>query len=148
MYQIVGLETCAPLACRPRFIPKARPRGLKAVGIAYERKVGVLLRKIFRSVESGRWFEFVDCGQTRCCQVDHFVNLPNQVLLIECKLSEKDHAWEQMRNLYAPILMSLYGKPVTRVQATKILRSGKRPILDLREALLWPGGEFLWHFLG
>src|SRR5215207_3219358 len=147
-HQIAVLQTCASLPCRPAFIPPQRGKGTKALGLAYEKKVGKLLAKHWPGrLRSGVWFEFLD-DRPRWCQVDHFVVLPNQILLVECKLAEKASAWSQMRDLYAPILSRLYpNRPVTRVQATKILRSGKRPIKDIREALLWPGGEFLWHFL-
>lgn len=148
-HQICTLQTCQSLPGRPAFIPLNRGKGTKALGLAYEKKVGKALERIWpQGVRSGIWFEFLD-DRPRWCQVDHFVVLPNQILLVECKLAEKNSAWSQMRDLYAPILSRLHpNRPVTRVQATKILRSGKRPIKDIREALLWPGGEFLWHNLG
>lgn len=146
-HQIFALSSCSSLQSRPSFIPPQRGRGTKALGLAYEKKVGKVLRRLFPEVFSGTWFEFLD-DRSRWCQIDHFVVLPGQVLLVECKLSEKDSAWSQMRDLYTPVLLSLYHRPVTRVQATKFLRSGRRPINDVREALLCPGGEFLWHHLG
>lgn len=146
-HQILYLGDCARLRSRPKYIPAPkRVRGTKALGLGYEKKVGKTLRQLFGDVHSAVWFSFFDCGVAKCCQIDHFVVLSNQVLLVECKLSEKEVAWSQMRDLYAPILFKIYGQPVTRVQATKFIRSAK-PINDIREALRQPGGEFLWHHL-
>lgn len=147
MRALEHLQLCKPCE-RPSFIPRAKLKGLPARGIGYERKVGKSLKRIWTHTRSGIWFEYFDANGKGWCQPDHYVVLARQILLVECKLSEKDLAWDQMRWLYAPILEMHYKLPVTRVQACKILRSRRAIIVDVREALAQPGGEFLWHHLG
>lgn len=148
-YRLAQLQECRPLTARPVFIPRARLRGVKLKGLTYERRVGKSLKAIWSHVRSGVWFEYRDSdGQPRWCQPDHFVPLAKTVILFECKLSEKEEAWQQMRCLYAPILEMHYQLPVTCVQVCRFLRTGNGLILDPRQALEWPGGDFLWHHLG
>lgn len=138
---------CHPLPSRPRYIPPVRRlRGTKALGISYEKKVGVYLSRLFPDLHSGQWFEFHEDGKPGCCQMDHFVVFPSQVLLVECKLKERASAWDQIAR-YRRVLGVYFSRPVTGVQACKILSSGRRPILDIRKALTRPGGDFLWHHL-
>jgi hypothetical protein len=144
-YSLVGLVDCGRLKCRPSFIPRSRPKGLKGKGLSYERKVGKVLNVLFSHVHSGAWFRYSDRVREGVCQIDHYVCLGSYTLLIECKLSENQEAWEQMKSLYAPILEQYFGVPVARVQATRHLRTGRKLILDPREAR--PGQEALWHVL-
>lgn len=149
--QIVGVVETVPLGGqRPRYLPKvSRARGSRAAGLAYERKVGKLLERLWPGeVNSGHWFEFTDAYGQGCCQPDHFVVFPEQILLVECKLTENRSGWEQIRGLYRPVLEAEFRLPVTGVQACKHLRQTKVPILDIREALRAPGFDLLWHYLG
>lgn len=142
---LVDLRACQPLAARPKFIPKARLRGRRAAGLTFERKVGKVLSVLFSHVHSGVWFEYHDSKRSGVCQIDHYVLRPGMVLLVECKLSESDDAWEQMSRLYAPILERHYGLPVSRVQATRCLRSSRALLDDPRQAK--SGREHLWQVL-
>jgi hypothetical protein len=144
-YQLQELSRCGRLPCRPTFIPKARLRGVRARGITFERKVGKVLRALFPFVTSGEWFEYHDARRSGVCQIDHYCLLPDRIILVECKLSESDEAWGQMKDLYAPILQKLWDLPVARVQATRHLRSGRNLLGDVREAK--PGREALWQVL-
>lgn len=142
-----GLTHVEPLAARPKFIPRAIVSGVKGRGLTYEKKVGRVLRTYWDNVKSGVWFAFVDRNGPGVCQVDHFVVLPDQVLLVECKLSESDVAWLQIRDLYGPILADYFGLTVTGVQATRHVRSADA-LMDVREAIACPGRQSLWHCLG
>lgn len=145
--QIETLAYCAALKTRPTFIPRNRAKGgSKGAGLAYERKVGRYLGRLFPAVKSGLWFEFLDGNGKGWCQIDHFVRLEDQVLLVECKLAEREEAWTQMSQLYVPVLERLYKLPVTQVQACKILRTRRAIIEDVRGVV--PGRKYLWHFLG
>src|SRR5215207_3136698 len=139
------LRRCHRLVARPSFIPASRPRGTKALGLRFERRVGALLKRSFADVHSGEWFEYLDARRVGVCQIDHYVVLNSHIILLECKLSESEAAWPQMKNLYAPILERHYGLGVARVQVCRHLRTGRRLIADLSAAR--PGGEFLWHLL-
>lgn len=142
-----GLTHAEPLPSRPKFIPRAIVSGVKGRGLTYEKKVGRVLRGYWPHVRSGIWFAFIDKNGPGVCQVDHFVVLPDQVLLVECKLSESDVAWVQIRDLYGPILADYFQLTVTGVQATKHVRSADA-LADIREALGHPGARALWHCLG
>jgi hypothetical protein len=149
MRRIEALREVRPLEGWPGCIPRSRgAKGSKAAGLAYERKIGALLRALWPHTESGRWFAFEDAVGASLCQPDHFVVLDGQVLLVECKLSERTSAWDQMHGLYAPVLRHAFGLPVTCVQATKVLRHTSRVIYDVRAALAAPGSNALWHCLG
>lgn len=135
---------CRPLPARPHYIPLARLRGVKAKGITFEKRVGKVLRGLFDDVRSGTWFEYHTQTRSGVCCMDHFVLLRDRIILVECKLSEKDTAWKQMA-LYAPLLAAHYQLPVARVQAARHLRTGRRLIDDV--ALAKPDAEHLWHVL-
>lgn len=140
-----NLQRCYRLAKRPSFIPVSRPRGTKALGLRFERRVGALLRRQFHEVHSGEWFEFVDAKRQGVCQIDHYIVLHSHIILCECKLSEAEAAWPQMKDLYAPILERHYGLPVARVQIVRHLRTGRKLIDNLFAAQ--PNGEYLCHLL-
>ena len=141
------LQHCQPLGSRPNCIPKARARGSAARGLTYERKVGKYLKTLFPNLKSGVWFQYQDGSGPGYCQPDHFVKLPNQTLLVECKLSEKQSGYSQMLDLYRPILEQTYGLPVTCVLAARHIVSRRKLILDVRDALATPGEVYLWHHL-
>lgn len=142
-----GLTHVEPLAARPKYIPRVIVGGVKRQGLTYEKKIGRVLRGYWPHAQSGVWFAFVDRNGPGVCQVDHFVVLPEQVLLVECKLTENDMAWAQIKDLYGPILADYFGLTVTGVQAVKHLRNAEA-LLDVRDALRAPGACALWHCLG
>ena len=132
---------------RPSYIPRPGGKGAKALGRAYEKKVGKFISRRWPGLISGQWFEFLDRNGPGVCQPDHYIPFEDQVLLFECKLTQTDVAFSQMDQLYKPILRQLYGRPVTGVQVCKHLVDRRPIITDLRETLLKPGSNFLWHCL-
>lgn len=139
---------CHALPTRPKYIPapRRRPKGAKALGLTYEKRVGVYLSRLFPGLRSGVWFEF-EGPERGCCQMDHFVVLDEQVLLVECKLKETFKAWPQIAR-YRRVLSAYFCLPVTGVQAVRYLSSGRKPLVDIHDALRRPGRDFLWHHLG
>lgn len=133
----------------PGFIP--RPKGLKgskAQGRAYEKKVARKLQRIWPGLISGQWFEYKDSNGIGCCQVDHYVVLPEQIVLFECKLTETDYAFSQIDLLYRPVLEMMYHRPVTGVQVCKhLVQLSPRLISDVRRVVQFPGLNFVWHCL-
>jgi hypothetical protein len=146
---LVHLQGCDRLDGRPPFIPQPRRLvGTKAKGLSFERKVGKVLRDAFGlEVHSGAWFEFRDRNGVGCCQPDHFVLFERVVLLVECKLSERDEAWGQMHKLYKPVLEFYFKRPVVCVQACRFLKSGRGLIYKIQDALARPWEDHLWHLL-
>lgn len=98
--------------------------GSRAQGKAYERKIAKLLKaKLGASVFYNRWIKYIDQSGIRFCQPDLWVELPNTLLLLECKLTQTSRADGQMRELYVPVLSRLYpGKKIYCIQVCKNLR--------------------------
>lgn len=144
-----GLRVVSILEGRPNHIPYSRPRGVRQKGLTHENKVGRTLRQVFDDVTSGQWFRFLDANGWHCCQIDHYVVLEDQVLLIEAKLTETWVGFSQIDFLYRPVLRHLYGQPVTGVVACRNLVTRRNPLLinDISEALERPGANHVWHCL-
>jgi hypothetical protein len=145
--QLQGLVSCQVLGTRPNCIPRSRLKGSALRGLTYEKKVGKFLKTLFPDLHSGQWFSYVDASGHGYCQVDHYAVLANQVLLVECKLTETPVGFAQIKDLYRPVLEQRYGLPVTGVQAARHLVSRRNLILNIRDALQQPGRDFLWHHL-
>ena len=98
--------------------------GSRAQGKAYERKIARKLQdRLGAAVFYNRWIKYIDSSGIRFCQPDIWIELPNSLILIECKLTQTDKADGQMRELYIPVLSWLYpGKRSYCVQICKNLR--------------------------
>lgn len=151
MHRIIqDLRVAVPCVRRPSYIPQARnATGSKAQGLAYEKKVGRWVRRQWPWLTSGQWFEFRDANGKGCCQVDHYLVLPDRVLALECKLTQTEIAESQIQRLYAPVLQAVYEKPVVGVQVCKHLAcNDPRLITELNKAMASPMGDyFIWHCL-
>lgn len=104
---IVGLEWAEPLARRPACIPESRPKGVKALGLRYERKAAAEINRALRgSLVRGQWFEFVDANGHGYCQCDGLYYDPqsDSYVVFEFKLTEVDEARSQLKNLYLPVV--------------------------------------------
>ena len=96
----------------PSFIRRGKPRGRKALGLRYERKVLDHLE-----VESplpllrSPWIEFLDEGdqRSRWCQPDGILLDPwtGRLVLLEVKYQHTADAWWQLMQLYAPVVARL-----------------------------------------
>lgn len=138
------------LSPKPLFQPK-RLRGARARGLAYERKVGRHLEQLLAQGQlhgrlfSGQWLYFEDDGGPGHAQPDHFIVRPDSVLLLECKLTQTDLAWEQVEGLYSPLLKHLFNLPVVGVQVCRNLRRADSSLVH-SPAGLRHGST--WHWIG
>jgi hypothetical protein len=138
--------------------PKTSPRGSKAKGLSFERKVGKELKRQMASGElrqgdlhSGSWLKFLDRNGPGYAQPDHFVLYPDMILLLECKLKQNTQAEEQLQLLYRPLLERLFSRPVFCLQAFNHWRfkPNKMTLLGPNELLAYPReGVFTWHYMG
>jgi hypothetical protein len=147
--KIVGLTSAVPLTMRPSHLPPLRRRGgSKAKGLTYEKMVGRWLKRNGFAPISGQWFSFRDSGGYGCAQTDHLLFLADQLVVIECKLTETWVGFSQIDFLYRPLLAHIYGLPVTGVMACKHLVTRGNPRLrqDLVDCFM-PGRNFVWHHL-
>ncbi len=89
-----------------------KARGVKAKGLAYERRVRKFLNSFpfgkGREIKSGQWIRYLDAGETRHAQVDHLVVDSQRGLIIECKFSHSRSAQGQLYSLYWPLIRSIF----------------------------------------
>lgn len=98
----------------------SRPRGAKALGVAYEKA----LAKALPDATRGAWWEFEDANGGGWCQTDLLLVGSGSVLVLEAKLSWVMQGHSQIELLYKPVLEMALGKPVLGVVVCKALRSG------------------------
>lgn len=106
IHEIRNLQS-AKLVQQSPWLPSS-PRGAKAKGLSFERRVGKFLRRHFPQTLSGQWIEYLDAGEKRHAQVDHLVLSSLRGLIIECKLTHSRSARRQLEKLYLPLLRSIY----------------------------------------
>jgi len=138
---------------RPK-LPRSRPRGAKAAGLAYERKLAKAICAEHPLAFHGQWYEFADANGKGFCQPDVVIPRKDYVVVVEIKLSAQEDAWSQARGLYKPILEHVYRRPCYCIIATKFLRSERAA--DVIEESLEGAIETahvlnltpLWHWIG
>ena len=96
---IVGLQYAAR-CLRPAHIPKSRPKGAKAAGLRYEKALSAAIPR----AEHGQWFEFRDLNGPGHCQMDLIIEGSKRIVVIECKLTDVEQGFGQLRDLYFPIV--------------------------------------------
>lgn len=116
---IVGLKWAKALSARPSYIPKSRPRGAKALGLRYERRLAEASGGI-----AGQWWEFEDANGPGCCQTDVIVDLGDAVLVLEAKLSWVSEGHTQINKLYRPVVDAALNRPVLGIVVVKNLTPG------------------------
>lgn len=126
--------------------PKVRrPRGSKAAGLRYERKVrDELLRRKY-DFAYGPWIHFRDRNGTGAAQPDFVVYVDSEKwFLLESKLTQTPTAFSQLFRLYIPLLQFLHPEvTIIPVQVCKVLRGMQPVVEDFTEAT--PGDT--WHWI-
>lgn len=146
--EIQDLRFATPCHYPPHLPRTRRLKGNKAKGITYERVVGRRVAKRWPALISGQWFRFIDANGQGYCQPDHFIVFPDQVLLLECKLTQRDRAFVQINHLYRPVLSYLYQRPVTGVMVCKnLIQETRQLVEDLEDTLSLPGRNHVLHML-
>lgn len=90
---------------RPACIPAGRPRGVKALGVRYEK---ALAKALGPKVRHGVWFEYGDAEGRWFCQVDFLLPWQDGVLVGEAKLTWTFAGHKQIEGLYVPVLAKAY----------------------------------------
>ena len=149
---IVDLRWARELDERPKCIPKGRPRGVKKLGVRYERAFGEAVVRRFPEAKLAQWFEFEDANGHGYCQTDVLVEFGNVVVVVECKLTHVLQGYVQLRKLYTPIVERVYGKPVKGIITVRYLtrKSDVSEIVDsFGAAILRSNGKIpTFHWLG
>jgi hypothetical protein len=113
------------------------PRGrLQRAGIRYESVIAKSLKREYPNarVISGLWLRFEDDNGLGWAQPDLLV--PEENLLVECKLSFTREAEGQISKLYAPLVERLWGRSPRLVCCCKFARAEgpEAPIADWSQA--------------
>jgi hypothetical protein len=133
---------------RPEGIPVGRPRGIKALGIRYEKALAGVLPGV-----SGQWFEFEDRNGLGVCQVDFLAKVDQALVVFEAKHTWTEVAHEELETLYLPVVEAgLRKHPLGLVVAKRlVLEMGRvKTTGNLEEAvgLAALGHRVAWHWIG
>ncbi len=94
----------------PHAKARAKPRGAKAEGLRYERRVALLLPQ----ATWGQWMEYEDAHGRGFAQADFLVPEAAAsgagIAVAEVKLTWIPQAAEKLRKFYFPLLREVYGK--------------------------------------
>ena len=135
---------------RPAWLKNSRPRGVKALGLRYERAVA----KALPEATHGQWFRYLLEGdrEPRWCQTDLLWKSATRTLVLEVKLSYTDAGMIALQNMYLPVVRKAFGLPVGGIQICKNLRPGIQvPIfstLALAEASAKLAQPCVLHWMG
>ena len=134
--EVRGLRWARALRGRPSCIPVGRARGIKALGVRYERE----LAKELREAKRGVWFEFEDSKGHGFCQVDFLMAWgpkPPRPLVIEVKHTWTKEAREELERLYLPIVWLASGRePLGVVICKRLVPEAPWAVHDLESAAL------------
>lgn len=128
-------------------------KGSQGAGIRFQDRIGAILETEIRAkrlegrLYSDLWLFYEDANGQGYAQPDHFILQPERIILLECKLTQVDTAWDQMDGLYVPLLRKLFRREeIIRVQAFKTMRKEdptrprisptKRP-LEFEDGAVW-----------
>jgi len=139
------------LSERPKVIPIGRPRGVKALGLRYERE----LAKVLSGARRGVWFEFEDSRGHGFCQVDFLVPVGGRPVVLEAKYTWTLEGHEELEGLYLPVMRGVRGLEralglVVCKKLTEGTLASARSFGDLTSAVEWAeGGErAVLHWIG
>src|SRR5215475_908738 len=106
---------------RPSFIPQSHPRGAKAAGLRYERRFAKFLEPL--GCVHSQWFEFEDQSGIRYCQTDIIYPVSRRLFaVLEVKYTLTDRAYDQLLDLYGPVVEAAYATPVGLITVYKNYR--------------------------
>lgn len=149
----------AKMCSRPKFAAKGKVEGVARKGLSYEKKVGKHLDRHFakdHTILRHQWYNYFEAAtrttkpEMNYCQTDYVFVLMDRVIILECKLSQTDRAFEQLHFLYRPILEFIFKKPVIGVQVCRSLNKfPENSILHINELFDKPLDEcfklYTWH---
>ena len=118
---IAGLLSASPCS-RPGNLPVARLRGIKRMGMKYERDFAkAIQQKYHKHALLGQWFHFRDVNGNGYCQSDIIVKLADQCIIFECKLTDCEKGRSQLSRLYRPVVERCWHLPTRCVVVTRHL---------------------------
>ena len=145
--------------------PHAPPRltGLKAKGLAYQRRLGKMLQRLVDTAAATGgpwagskllaevWLRFHDANGPGYAQPDFIIHLPDLAIVIDAKLTHTPLVEPQLFGLYKPLVEKLLGVPAVCVEA--FYNPGVKPlgraqaIEALEELFDFDTDFYAWHSL-
>jgi len=110
-----GLEWAKELSHRPSGLAQSRPKGVRGLGVKYEREVA----KALPLAVHGQWWEFGDARGPGICQTDLVWKGKKWVLVLEVKLTWTKAGHEQLEGLYRPVVEKAVGMPMLGVEVCR-----------------------------
>ena len=117
--QVVGLKWAARLVERPGCISIGRARGIKALGVRYEKAFEKWIGP--GEATRGVWFEFEDKNGHGYCQVDFLIRGEGEVFVLELKHTWNEGAHVELEKLYLPVVGEALGQAPLGVVVVKRL---------------------------
>jgi hypothetical protein len=139
--RIIGLEW-AMRAENPH--RRTRSSGTKAVGLAYERKLAAKLPK----AEHNPWFMYKDKNGIGYCSPDFIWLTQSFRIILECKLANWQEAWEQLDELYIPVLSMVFNEPIIPIVMVKHVQNGCPIVEKITEAVAHARDKPVVHWIG
>lgn len=137
MKRVVSALKWARACDRPSCIPLSGPKkGAKRRGIRYEVAFANALSSLYPEALHGQWWAFEDDSGSGYCQTDLLIVGPKAAVVFECKLTLVEQAFEQLSELYLPVVERALSLPTTGIVVTRHLRRSEKLVVgSLAEAL-------------
>lgn len=109
----------------PPAIRKRRYTGRRLQGIRYEKRVHEYLYSLYgEQYISNPWIKFFAGGSWRWCQPDGLIFFPEagRITIVEVKYQHTSDAWWQVRQLYQPVLASMFPEKLWHFDACEVVK--------------------------
>ena len=146
-----------PIAGKPPFIRRRKPRGRKAQGVKYERDAHMHFREQFGAEYIySQWFQFQEPdNKVRWCELDGLLLRPKLglVTILEMKYQHTSDAWWQLNYLYRPILRHLLPSGLWDISVCEVVKwydpatafpEAVRRVSDVRDVQPEEFGVHIW----
>lgn len=145
--RVKGLVRAAK--CEPLFVKQYVRKGLPAKGISYERQLASFLPH----ATHGQWFEYHDFNGRGYCQTDMYFRSHGSLFILEAKLSDVEHARDQLDYLYLPVVgEALRARPLGIIVTRYVTKvpSHMKVCFTLEEAMSLASRKHfpIWHWRG
>lgn len=147
--KVTGLKW-ARLKDKPASLSVGRKRGAKGQGLKYEARAISHLTALFPpgDLRYHLWIEYLDDNGLSWAEPEAVVIRPTELILFEVKLTGCQYGLEQMRDLYAPLLSSIFLRPVRGLQVCRaVCRSTPGPYIDSVDDFIEDGPQWATYHL-
>lgn len=119
--------------------------------MAYEKKAMRELKERLKvPLNYHTWLRFTDANGTGHCEPEAFIELRDEIILFEMKLTGGHYGRLQMEGLYKPLLEFIYKKPVRCLMVCRnVTPATPRPLVHSPEEFMLGNLPFaVWQWLG